>query len=170
LYSTEKVRFTMSTGDGEFNQTIGYRSYGIRGFISFELSNDMGADCYHGDGNDRWRTAGGKLTLGNFEMGLNLFTGDPGEPGPKGSLGNRVINKKIGPNGTYAQGPYGDPDKYRSGVLYIGIPGFKTGINSEKIRNFFQNTLVHDQKGIPRFQVTATCDKLYFQIGSGGIW
>ena len=170
LYSTEKIRFTMSTGEGEFNQTIGYRNYGIRGFMSFELSNDMSADCYDGDGNDRWRTAAGKVTLGNFEMGLNLFTGDPGEPGPNGDLGKRALNKKIGPNGTYAQGPYGDPDKYRSGVLYIGVPGYKIGINSEKIRNFFQNTMVHDQKGIPRFQVTETCDKLYFQIGSGGIW
>jgi hypothetical protein len=90
-----------------------------------------------------------------------LFTGD---------RDFRDIDYTDGPNGTYVKGPYSNPDKYRNGILYLGIAGLRIGWDSEGIRNYFQNTKVHDPMGIPRFKRTNKSGQPYFQFGSGGIW
>ncbi len=164
MYSNETTKYSFNTSDGEFNQTIGTISYGVRGMLSLELSNDLNEDGYNGDGGDRWRTAAGRISAGPFELGLNMFTGDPGP------FGARRIDPDDGPYGTYNAGPYGGSDKHRSGGLYVGAFGLRVGWNSESIRNFFQNKMVHDKKEIPRFKNLGGSGSPLFQFGSSGIW
>jgi hypothetical protein len=63
-----------------------------------------------------------------------------------------------------------DPDKYRSGVFYIGFGPIKIGRNSEKIRNTFQNKFAHDflmGGESPYFLWLDKDPRWYFYFGSG---
>ena len=94
-----------------------------------------------------------------------LFTGDPG-------MDERYENKieKCGPNDTYIQNPNDpyapNPDKYRHGVLSLGIGPISIGYDSEKIRYFIQNMAVHNMTGSNYFRYDKKKkDKWYFQFG-----
>jgi hypothetical protein len=86
------------------------------------------------------------LSYKEYSMGLNMFTGDPGL-----KTGDRKIDESKGPNGTYILGPKGDPNKYRMGALYFGFKNHRIGANSEHIRNFVQNKMIHNPIKSPHF-------------------
>lgn len=46
----------------------------------------------------------------------------------------------------------GTANKYRAGILYAGYGNFRVGINSERVRNFVLNKVVHKLLGVPYFQ------------------
>lgn len=90
------------------------------------------------DGGDRFRTTGVRISKGDFSVGLNLFTGDPGL-----RFNDRAMDggdKDTGFMGTYREEL---TPKHRLGAIYGGYKGFRAGWNSEKIRNVFQNNLAH---------------------------
>jgi len=59
----------------------------------------------------------------------------------------------------------GDPDKYRLGVFYFRYKIFRLGTNSESIRHWAQNRLIHDNAGSPQFAIRDRKWRLY-----GGIY
>ena len=135
FYHTGHTNYT----SGEFTQTVGFKSFGIPHIAGFTTSNDL-----WGDKGDRYRTAHGEINFLGFRLGLSLFTGDPG---PEGQTEVERLGGNYGDsrNGTYKKNPYGDPDRYRSGVLYAGFGPINIGIDNESVRDFFQNKLVHDR-------------------------
>ncbi len=153
---------------GEFTQTVGKKSFGIPSTTGVDVSNDL-----WGDGGDRFRTSHQRINLVGISIGNSIFTGDPGPSG------EREIDRSSGPYGTYTgkNNPYGDPDKYRHGLLYVGIGPIKIGYDSESIRNFIQNGF-HDKIGSPRFRNLCGTpeyeamggDKFYFQFGWDWLW
>jgi len=119
------------------------------------------------DNGDRYRTCAAKIRFGLYSVGLNLFTGDPG-------LSRDDRRTYIDPSNdreTYTIGANGeDPDKYRAGVLYVGLGPLKVGVNSEQVRHVLQNRFAHDflcQKDSPYFKVLDRPTQGYFYFGSG---
>lgn len=100
------------------------------------------------DGGDRFRTTGVRVAKGDFSVGLNLFTGDPGlvfdDRTRKGA------NTETGFWGTYEE----ITKQHRLGAIYGGYKGYRAGWNNEGIRNVFQNNFAHG-KGYahPLFEV-----------------
>lgn len=141
----------MNFYSGETSQQTGMFSLGYRGG-KLNFDNDL-----LGDGGDRFRTSGVSIGYKDFSLGLNMFTGDPG-------LENRRTASLGGdPNGTYIESNGNDPDKYRFGGLYFGYKGYRVGVNSEGVRNFFQNRLIHDGvTNSPHFRVLDNKWKPYF--------
>lgn len=156
---------------GEFSQTTGYHKFGIPGNWSVEVSNDV-----WGDGGDRFRTSYQRINLfgGLVRIGNPMFTGDPGlHPDDRKT---DVINGRE----TYIPaGPWSNPDKYRHGILYIGLGPINIGLDSEGIRHLFQNRLAHDRikvspyfrdlRGTPEYREMGG-HRFFFQLGWGGIW
>ena len=130
---------------GKFSQTVGFRKFGIPSILGLDIYND----CW-GDKGDRFRTSMVKINLGGIGFENTLFTGDPGLKGNQ-----RYINNEIGPQGTYYYNPLDpyatDPNAYRVGVLAIRFGPFSIGLESEKIRAFFQEW-IHDITGDPYFE------------------
>jgi RHS repeat-associated protein len=161
LYHWGSTEYT----SGEFSQTVGFKSIGIPNIAGFTTSNDL-----WGDGGDRYRTAHAEINFMGFRLGLSLFTGDPGpEKGTKTEFlgGNQGDSR----NGTYVGNPYGDPDRYRSGVLYAGFGPINIGIDNEKVRDFFQNQFIHDRySNTPHFRyLYGRGNNFFFQFG-GSNW
>jgi RHS repeat-associated protein len=150
---------------GEFTQTVGRKSFGIPSFLGVDVSNDL-----FGDEGDRFRTSHVRISFGPLRIGNTLFTGDPG-------LNDRNVSE-INGYPTYVKGPYGeDPDKYRNGILYLGLGSVEIGWDSEAIRNRIQNYWVHQNTNPPspffrdlRGTDQYAGDKFYFQFGWGGLW
>ena len=113
-------------------QSVGGVSFGGPGW-TFGTENDF---LPGGDGGDRFRTASAYLRVGEFSARLRLFTGDPLRDMPNAEE----------PDGRGEGGFYGLPSAnlYRAGVFSLGYGGVEYGINSEGIRHFFQNRLIHD--------------------------
>lgn len=89
------------------------------------------------DGGDRFRTTGVRIAKGDFSIGLNLFTGDPGLKFENREM--KGVNDQTGFQGTYVE----KTSQYRLGALYGGYRGYRTGWNSEGIRKVFQNNFAH---------------------------
>ena len=157
---------------GEFTQTVGNKSFGTPSIAGIDISNDL-----WGDQGDRYRTSYQRINLGAIRLENAIFTGDPGPSGER----FEYTDETLGPYGTYigSENPYYNPDKYRHGVLSIGIGPLNIGADTEGIRNFFQNR-VHDMKSVasPRFRDLRGTpeyeamggDKFYFQFGYYHIW
>ncbi len=120
------------------------------------------------DGGDRYRTAAGRLSIGRFKIGFNLYTGDPG-------LKDRVVDEIDGQK-TYVKHGANDPDEYRSGVLYFGYGNIKIGRNSERVRHAIQNVFAHDiayawtsgREKLPHFAIDNSFKpKWYWGFGTG---
>ena len=154
--------------DDKYNQSTNVITIGGPK-INFKYENDFMFGL-PADGGDRYRTAVGKLSIGYFNAGFNLYTGDPGltveERNPQDLNGQE----------TYFKNELGnDPDEYRSGVAYIGFAGLKIGANSEKIRHAIQNRFAHDimynlVKGekLPHFKIDENKrSTLHWKIGTG---
>ncbi len=118
------------------------------------------------DQGDKYRTAAAQLDFGVAQVGLNLFTGDPGpatawkDPGHPGT--------EMFPDGHlhYVAQDGTSPDKYRAGVAYLSIGGFRFGRNSEAIRNYVQNEQIHSRVGAPYFTDLGG-DEPYWYFGTG---
>lgn len=67
---------------------------------------------------------------------------------------------------TYYSGTSNDP-KLRAGVLSVGFGPLRIGRNSERIRNTFQNELIHKNIGTPLFKVLTIAPKRYWHFGTG---
>ena len=132
----------------------------------FNISKDL-LGFPHADNGDRYRTAAAKIRIGLFSLGVNIFTGDPGI----NSSERRTFIDPSNNRETYTIGANGeDPDEYRAGVLYVGYGPIKVGMNSEQIRNIFQNRFAHDFlccKDSPYFKVLDRPTQAYFYFGSG---
>jgi hypothetical protein len=90
-----------------------------------------------GDGYDRYRTAAIQAGWGEYNLRLNMMTGPGADP-------NKVEN------GYYASGGV---DNIRLGALSFGHNKYgRIGLNSEGIRDLFQNRLIHNNMGIPGFK------------------
>ena len=104
---------------------------------SFAMSNDL-------PWSDKYRTAAAEIGYRlnkntDLAFGLNLYTGDPS---------NSEVNYK-NPNawnGTYTNV---ENDNMRAGVHFFGVrykgKSYKAGYNSDQIRHFWQNEVVHTQ-------------------------
>ena len=157
---------------GEITQTtnaliIGNEDFGIiyENDYMFHLGDDI-LGIFAADNGDRYRSAAAKIRIGPyFQIGTNLFTGDPGA-----SHNNRNVYYDHG-RATYGTGRNGEnPDKFRAGVLYIGWGPVRIGQNGEKIRNCFQNRFAHDflcHGDSPYFKVLDRAGKAYFYFGTG---
>jgi hypothetical protein len=147
---------------GEISQIVLRKSFGIPSILGVDVTNDL-----WGDGGDRYRTSSQVVNFGFIRFGNLIFTGDPGPSG------KREIEYLGGDtHGTYVSGQYGDPDKYRNGILYLGIGPVEVGLDSEVIRNTVQNT-VHNIIGSPHFKNLIGTDKFkddkfFFQFGYSG--
>lgn len=132
---------------------------------------------YAADGGDRYRSAAARIRIGLFQIGVNLYTGDPGvdskdrrtffDPDTESSY----YDEEMGGRETYTIGANGEnPDEFRAGVFYVGYGPFKVGVNSEQVRNTFQNRFAHDYlcKGdSPYFKVLDRPSEFYFYFGTG---
>ena len=132
---------------------------------------------YAADGGDRYRTAAARIRIGLFQVGVNLFTGDPGvdhkdrrtfyDP----NTVSTYFDEEMGGRETYTIGANGEnPNEFRAGVFYVGFGPFKVGANNEQIRNTFQNRFAHDflcKGDSPYFQVLDRPRQSYFYFGSG---
>lgn len=128
------------------------------------------------DGGDRYRTAAARIRVGLFEVGVNLFTGNPGvnhkyrrtifDP----TVDSPYYDESAGGRETYTIGANGeDPNQYRAGVFYVGYGPLAVGANNEQIRNVFQNQFAHDflcKGDSPYFKVLDRQGQSYFHFGS----
>ena len=136
--------------------------------LNAKYANDWFFGLPISDNGDRYRTAAAKIQIGPIDIGINLFTGDPGKSGD-----DRNINRLLGgSNGQYERNANGDnPDEFRAGVGYIGIGPFRFGNDRESRRHNIQNLLIHNKIGSPWFKILDVPNKFYFQFGGGGgLW
>ena len=128
------------------------------------------------DGGDRYRSAAARIRIGLFQVGVNLFTGDPGhtwndrrtfyDP----NTVSTYYDEDMGGRETYTTGAHGEnPNEFRAGVFYVGFGPIKVGANNEQIRNTFQNRFAHDflcKGDSPYFQVLNRPRQSYFHFGT----
>ena len=133
---------TSFTGGG-FSQTSGKVSISGNGW-GIDYNNDYLFDIDGiADGADRWRTGAFRINAGDFSVGLNVFTGDPGSP---------LIKRKLDATKENGQLYYNNgADDYRAGILTLGYKNYRIGVNSENVRAGFQNT-IHTWKNTPHFR------------------
>jgi len=133
------------TGGG-FPQTTGSVSISGNGW-GIDYENDF---LFNIDGladrADRWRTGAFRISAGDFSVGLNVFTGDPGSP-----LWKRIDEARPDYPGGQSYFKNG-ADNYRAGVLTIGYKNYRIGINSENVRAGFQNTIHTLKHNTPHFR------------------
>jgi RHS repeat-associated protein len=143
------LRFGSSTfWGGGIGQTTGSLGVGGKNW-SVTYENDEQFELVPADGGDRFRTTGVRIEAGEARFGFNLFTGDPGPAGFRRS--DAIPND--GRTGYVAHDGF-DPDKYRLGAMYLGYKDYRLGVNSERVRNFWQNQVAHkDGKAFPIFRV-----------------
>ncbi|MBB6237541.1 RHS repeat-associated protein [Pedobacter sp. AK013] len=152
-YNDGTTRFSLSTSwfrgtndMKEFNQRSTLLVYGHKKF-SFGYENDGSPFSYFpkkilSNDTDMYRTNGAFIGVGDYTLNLNMFTG------PNGSSSNceNCIDDKAGRSKKGAKlGLWNNPDadKYRLGILSIGHKGFNMGIDSEYVRDAFQNWFAH---------------------------
>ncbi|WP_312769846.1 polymorphic toxin type 23 domain-containing protein [Epilithonimonas sp.] len=145
--------------------------FGFRyGKVSFSYENDYGLpfsilnNKIWADGNDSFRTAAARLSIGDFHAGFNLFTGQREDySGDDEKVGKMVIDKfgRKMPNGYVKEfGP-----RYRFGGLYAGWGNYRFGVNSEHVRHAIQDHFAHNFAGKhqPGFENLSWDWKPYFQ-------
>jgi RHS repeat-associated protein len=144
-------------GQSDFNSGITSQSVGMAyagvGDFRVRYENDwMWKNSPVGDRGDRYRTTAATISYKDLSVGLNLFTGAPG-----GDSKGRTTT----PDGKqYIEAG----EKYRMGALYLGFGNTRVGVNTEGVRNYFQNHLAHkDGEFAPIFEVLNISDKPYIQ-------
>jgi RHS repeat-associated protein len=124
---------------------------------SAQYENDYMFKLPIADGGDRFRTAGVRVAKGDFSVGLNLFTGDPGKLAKNREVKGENPDTKF--RGTYIE----NSNRYRLGALYGGYQGYRAGWNSEGIRHVFQNQFAHRRGFLyPLFEVLKSKGAPYF--------
>jgi len=152
---------------GHTSQNIGAVGYHYKDFsITYQNDYMFGLPA---DGGDRYRTAALQLSYKDYSVGVNLFTGDPGldEKSRKTEI--------IGGHKTYVSNGNDNPDEFRAGILYFGYKNYRTGWNSEQIRNIAQNKIAHDgitwlttfgRKPSPYFRVLNISPSRFYSVGT----
>jgi len=181
IFSDGGTNYSGSYASGEFTQTTETITIGVP-YLNVKYENDImpwttgpsvvqkmltHADLGlvpNPDQGDRFRSAGLRMQIGLLSWGFELFTGDPGF---------RKEDRLAGPhldsdNGAYELNLDGsDPNKYREGIIYIGIGPIRFGGNNEANRHRIQNRMAHDAIDVPWFQVLEIPNKKYFYFGTG---
>ena len=148
---------------GDINQTVGQVDIRNNDF-RFSYSNDWFFGSPLGDDGDRFRTAAARIGYKDFGVGLRMFTGDPGLDWATREANTSEKGGEFGPNGTYIKGNGVDPNEFRAGLLSLEYGNYRVGVNSEGVRAFAQNTVVHDRlHPTARFQKLAIPTRPYFQ-------
>ncbi|WP_024742023.1 polymorphic toxin type 23 domain-containing protein [Tenacibaculum maritimum] len=118
---------------------------------------------------DKYRTNAFELGIGKFSLRGNLYTGMSGtdESGIKFEEAIKapsLVDFSRGKNG-YWKNP--DANSYRLGALSFGYKGHRIGVNSEHVRNLFQNIIAHDiASPQPRFDLLTRDWQGYYQYQS----
>jgi RHS repeat-associated protein len=152
--------------------------------MPFGMLDDEGKHKWYsprlGNGGDSFRTAAGSLSIGEYSLNVNLFTGKrdahsyenensgrwdgkPGETGLKipGNFGEKYKFGLADERGT----------KYRLGALSVGYKGYKVGVNSEWVRHYIQNVAIHGGISPQRmFLMTSNSWNGYFQYNTPSIF
>jgi len=146
---------------GLYPQKTGFIKAQVSGaYFTFDNDvNNLFGLPLDGDNGDRYRTSGVKLGFNEAEVGLLMFTGDPGlngdyrnvEDSPRTENGQYGVNNITGDN----------PDSHRMGVLYFGVAGYRLGYNSEYIRDYVQNQKIHEPNGSAYFKVLNVPSSVY---------
>ena len=120
------------------------------------------------DNGDRYRSAAARMMIGPVSLGVLLFTGDPGY---RHEDRRTFADPEANGRETYTLNDQGDdPDRYRSGIAYVGIGPIRFGVNSEQVRHVFQNRFAHDflcRGDSPYFKVLNRPRQWYFYFGTG---
>ena len=176
---TEDTLSDMNQRVGYFNVRVGSRNSGNIYGIYYNDNSDFPT---FGCGSDSYRTAGVGIkfnsrffnneNIDRFSIGikLDLITGYVNNKDR--SLDNVNYGEKFGPHGTYKL--KGSHKNLSSGLLYAdfgiesnqNIMNIKLGIDSEEIRNYVQNTKVHDKMKIPRVPVQNKENSFYWNLKS----
>jgi hypothetical protein len=127
-------------------------------------------DIFAGQGSDRFRTGyvfaqyshrqfiQGQLQLFHFQLGTSIWTGETRTTVTKFDSINKCNYKDL------SQNKFG---KTSHGILFLGFSqqldplyqiGFKLGVDSELVRNSFQNQLFHNLKFIPSKKINRTAN------------
>jgi len=153
---------------GKFNQQIGGLSY-RNGDFGFRYENDgTPFSKWSGDGGDKYRTAALAINIGEFSAGINLYTGmsgtdESGEPFDKAKGDNNLVSWEGRKHGYWKNS---HADDYRLGALSLGYRGYHAGVNSEHVRNLFQNIIAHNISPQPGFRMLSRSVNPYFQYQS----
>lgn len=122
-----------------------------KGDFSLKLENDFFA-CEH---QDRWRTGGFEIGIGDFVVGARIYENDPGNEGSPIDLeGRNLAGKKNRPYKGEEMGAWKNGFVYKS-PLYLGYKSGNTvtaiGINHPLVQDKFQNP-IHRWVGFGRQQ------------------
>ena len=177
-YDDGKTGFSLGTNfwRGDFQQRTTY--LGVRnGDFRFGYENDGSPFSYAGkvlsNNTDMYRTAAATIGIGDFDLQLNMFTGRSGNDIGKGrENGNNsefvdLNNGRL--KGDRKLGLWKNPeaDMYRLGALSVGYKGYKVGVNSEHVRDVFQNWFAHKVLSPqPGFRMLSNDWNKYFQYNS----
>lgn len=160
----------VTNGDSQRTGILKLRS----GDFRFQYENDGTPFQYVGlgDGNDSYRTAAAGIGIGDFSLGMNLFTGLRDRKSFKNENNGRWDGTK-GKIGQTCYGDYGEKytngivdekNPYRLGALTLNYKGYRSGLNSEWIRHGFQNLFAHQIMSPQRmFQMHSSDWKPYSQ-------
>jgi RHS repeat-associated protein len=150
--------------DDSLNQRTGL--IGIRsGDFKAMYENDGGFGINTlglGDEGDSYRTAALNLSIGDYSVGFNLFTGNRSKenqraeekiPNHKGKKINPIVNQLDEYNRKYKRGFVNESGRaYRLGALYFGYKNYRIGTNSEKVRHAIQDIVIHGMIGDRGFE------------------
>ncbi|SNR79804.1 polymorphic toxin type 23 domain-containing protein [Flavobacterium sp. ov086] len=143
---------------GDFKQQTG--SLGLHSGDFRAMYENDGSIGPGGDGGDKYRTAALNLSIGKFNFGFSLFTGNRDYDNEQGSIGSHRDPLQIDnygrrmPNGFALE----RGTKYRMGTLTAGYEGYRIGVNSEHIRHAIQDQAIHNLR-IPWFKGKSVFDK-----------
>ncbi len=152
-YDDGKTGFSYGTnwwrgkgGMAEFKQRTGV--VGLRfGDFRVRYEND-GSIGFAGDKGDSFRTASLFLSVGDFSVGFQFFTGfrdlEAEKELPGGYKGVPGTNYKDSFGRNLPNGPAIEGTPHRLGSLTFGYKGYKIGVNSEKVRHAIQNHAIHN--------------------------
>ena len=153
------TNFWRGTGEmKEFKQQTGMIGLHFGEFRAmYENDGSIGAI---GDDGDGFRTAALNLSIGDYTVGFNLFTGQRDYAGENGSVTTHRDPSCVDdygrrmPNGIVKE--INTP--YRLGLLTVGYKNNRFGVNSEHIRHAIQDQAFHNLK-IPWFNGKSLIDK-----------
>lgn len=177
-YDDGKTGFSLGTNfwRGDFNQRTTY--LGVRnGDFRFGYENDGSPFSYAGkalsNNTDMYRTAAASIGIGDFDLQLNMFTGKSGNDigqGRDNDKNSKFVDFDSGRmKGNNKLGTWKNPeaDAYRLGALSVGYRGYKVGVNSEHVRDAFQNWFAHKLLSPqPGFRMLSNTWNGYFQYNT----
>lgn len=130
----------------EFKQRTTMFTYGHNDF-SFGYENDGSPFSYApfkflSNNTDVYRTNSVYIGVKEYSLNLNMFTGRSGNDSNCSDCIDKTAGRSKKGN---ALGLWSNPeaDKYRMGVLSLSYRGFNVGVNSEHVRDAFQNWFAH---------------------------